>query len=85
MASREPALGLPSLAAGLGSRWGEWTGRQGSGAATALAGQAELQKLRYGLSLLLAQGFAALEPSVRQEVPDSECRLFMHVRGHRRW
>lgn len=54
MAPREPALGLTSLAAELGSRWGKWTGRQGSGATTALAGQAELQKLRYGLSLLLA-------------------------------
>lgn len=53
-----------------------------------LVGQAELQKLQYGLSLLLVQGFSVLEPSVWRQVLDQQTLNF-HARhevcSHRRW
>jgi hypothetical protein len=72
----------------LGSRWGRWTGGQQSRAATALEGQAGLQKLRYGLSLLLAQGFATLEPSVLVTSSDQQIlnfHAYQQICSHRRW
>lgn len=58
---------------------GRWAGGQGSGTATALAGQAELQKLRYGLSLPACTRICRPGAFCVATGPRSANGIFMHV------